>query len=222
MNLIRFIFLLVFAIPVARIFTGADVVDRQRLPRKGPAIIAANHNSHVDTLLLLTVFPLTAMGRLRPVAAADYFLRGPMISWFSRKVIGIVPITRTGAASGGGADQDVLAPAREALGRGDIILIFPEGTRGDASDALGRLKAGVARLAEAFPQAPVIPIWLEGAGRVLPKGTHVPVPMNCTVLVGEPLAWCGERTAFIDRLRAALLALKAKAPPQHWIEPEPS
>ncbi|HEX7759955.1 MAG TPA: lysophospholipid acyltransferase family protein [Caulobacteraceae bacterium] len=220
MNLIRFIFLLVFAIPVARIFTGADVVDRQRLPKKGPAIIAANHNSHVDTLLLLTVFPLTAMGRLRPVAAADYFLRGPMISWFSRKVIGIVPITRTGATSGGPADQDVLAPAREALGRGDIILIFPEGTRGDSSDAMGRLKAGVARLAEAFPQAPVIPIWLEGAGRVLPKGTHVPVPMNCTVLVGEPLAWCGERAAFIDRLRAALLDLKAKAPPQHWIEPE--
>ena len=212
MSFIRLVFLLLFAIPVARIFTGADVVDRQRLPRKGPAIIAANHNSHVDTLLLLTVFPLMAMGRLRPVAAADYFLRGPMISWFSRRVIGIVPITRQG-----GGEQDVLAPAREALGRGDIILIFPEGTRGDSSDAMGRLRAGVARLAEAFPEAPVIPIWLEGAGRVLPKGTLVPVPMNCTVLVGEPLLWCGQRTAFTDRLRAALLDLKAKAPPQHWI-----
>lgn len=220
MGLLRLVFLLLFAIPVARIFTGADVVDRHRLPRKGPAIIAANHNSHVDTLLLLTVFPLMAMGRLRPVAAADYFLRGPMISWFSRKVIGIVPIVRPSATSAGPADQDVLAPAREALGRGDIILIFPEGTRGDSSDAMGRLKAGVARLAETFPEAPVIPIWLEGAGRVLPKGTHIPVPMNCTVLVGEPLRWCGERTTYIDRLRTALLDLKAKAPPQHWIEPD--
>ncbi len=216
MGFLRLAFLLLFAIPVARIFTGADVIDRHRLPKKGPAIIAANHNSHVDTLLLLTVFPLLAMGRLRPVAAADYFLRGPMISWFSRRVIGIVPIAR----AGGPTNQDVLAPAREALERGDIILIFPEGTRGDSSDAMGRLKAGVARLAEAFPEAPVIPIWLEGAGRVLPKGTLVPVPMNCTVLVGEPMLWCGERTTFIDRLRGALLDLKAKAPPQHWIEEE--
>jgi 1-acyl-sn-glycerol-3-phosphate acyltransferase len=215
MNWLRYAFLLLFAVPVARVFTGADVVDRHRLPKKGPAIIAANHNSHVDTLLLLTIFPLMSMGRLRPVAAADYFLRGPVIGWFSRTMIGIVPITRNGATPEGG---DVLAPAREALGRGDIIIIFPEGTRGDASDAMGRLKAGVARLAEAFPEAPVIPIWLEGAGRVLPKGTHVPVPMNCTVLVGEPMAWCGQRATFIDRLRAALLELKAKAPPQHWIE----
>lgn len=216
MGPIRFLFLFFIAVPLARVFTGADVVDRQRLPRKGPAIIAANHNSHVDTLLLLTIFPLGAMGRLRPVAAADYFLRGPVIGWFSRRVIGIVPIARHAAK----ADEDVLAPAREALARGDIIIIFPEGTRGDASDAMGRLKAGVARLAEAFPEAPVIPIWLEGAGRVLPKGAHVPVPMNCTVLVGEPMLWCGQRTTFIDRLRTALLELKAKAPPQHWIEPE--
>jgi len=218
MNPIRLIFLLFIAMPLARLFTGADVVDRQRLPARGPAIIAANHNSHVDTLLLLTIFPLPALGRLRPVAAADYFLRGPMIGWFSRRVIGIVPVVRTG---GGGPTEDVLAPAREALAKGDIIIIFPEGTRGDASDAMGRLKAGVARLAEAFPQAPVIPVWLEGAGRVLPKGTLVPVPMNCTVLVGEPMAWCGERKTFIERLRTALLDLKAKAPPQHWIEDDP-
>ena len=218
MNPIRLAFLLFVAMPLARLFTGADVVDRQRLPANGPAIIAANHNSHVDTLLLLTIFPLGALGRLRPVAAADYFLRGPMIGWFSRRIIGIVPIVRSGPTVG--ANEDVLAPAREALARGDIIIIFPEGTRGDATDAMGRLKAGVARLAEAFPQAPVIPVWLEGAGRVLPKGTLVPVPMNCTVLVGEPMAWCGDRKTFIDRLRAALLDLKAKAPPQHWIEDE--
>ncbi len=219
MNVLRYAFLLLIGIPLARVFTGADVVGRGRLPRKGPAIIAANHNSHVDTLLLMTIFPLPSMGRLRPVAAADYFLRGPVIGWFSRNMIGVVPIDRRGRdAKGDGEQVDVLAPAREALAKGDIIIIFPEGSRGDATDALGRLKAGVARLAEAFPEAPVIPIWLEGAGRVLPKGTRVPVPMNCTVLVGEPLAWCGHRGTFIDRLRTALTALKDAAPPQHWID----
>jgi 1-acyl-sn-glycerol-3-phosphate acyltransferase len=212
MKTLRLLVLMFVAVPLARIFTGVDVVGREKLPRKGPAIIAANHNSHVDTLLLLTIFPARTMARLRPAAAADYFLRGPVIGWFSRNILGIVPVARDRAGSG----EDVLAPAREALMSGDIIVIFPEGTRGDASDDMARLKSGVARLAEACPEAPVIPIWLEGAGRVLPKGAHVPVPMNCTVLVGEALRWQGDRTAFMDALRDNLLALRAKAPPQRW------
>jgi 1-acyl-sn-glycerol-3-phosphate acyltransferase len=211
MNLLRLGFLLLIARPLARMFTGADVVGREHLPIAGPAIVAANHNSHVDTLLLLTIFPARVMHRLRPAAAADYFLKGPVISWFSRNIIGIVPVVR-----GGGTHTDVLAPAREALAQGDIVILFPEGTRGDASDDMGQLKNGVARLAEAFPRAPVIPVWLEGAGRVLPKGSLVPVPMNCTVLAGEPILWAGDRPAFMDALRESLLALRAKAPPQHW------
>jgi 1-acyl-sn-glycerol-3-phosphate acyltransferase len=215
MRYIRLVFLMFVLAPLARIFTGADVVGREKLPRKGPAIIAANHNSHVDTLLLLTIFPARTMARLRPAAAADYFLRGPAIGWFSQNILGIVPVARNRAGSG----EDVLAPAREALLNGDIILIFPEGTRGDASDEMAQLKSGVARLVEACPTAPVIPIWLEGAGRVLPKGAHVPVPMNCTVLVGEPILWQGDRPGFMNILRDSLLALREKAPPQRWRTP---
>ncbi len=66
------------------------------------------------------------------------------------------------------------------------------------------------------PEAPVYPIWLQGAGRVLPKGEALPVPMNCTVLVGDPLHWQGDRQAFLDELRGRLEELKAKAPPQRW------
>ena len=217
MNLVRLAFLTLFARPLAQFLTGADVVGREHLPKTGPAIIAANHTSHVDTLLLLTVFPVRLMDRVRPVAAADYFLKGPLIGWFSRTFVGIVPVERGARRQG-----DVLAPAREALARGDIVIIFPEGTRGRGDDSLAPLKAGVARLAAAFPQAPVIPVWIEGAGRVLPKGSVLPAPMNCTVLAGEPIRWTGERSAFMDGLRASLEALKASAPPQRWLEEAPS
>jgi 1-acyl-sn-glycerol-3-phosphate acyltransferase len=105
---------------------------------------------------------------------------------------------------------------REALAAGDIVILFPEGTRGDASDEMGEMKTGVARLAAEAPHVPVIPVWIEGAGRVLPKGAGIPVPMNCTVLIGEPLAWTGERLSFMAALRERLMALKAAAPPQHW------
>jgi len=210
--LIRLLLLMLIARPVAQFMTGADVVGRERLPAKGPAIIAANHNSHVDTLLLLTIFPARLMHCLRPAAAADYFLKDPFIGWFSRKLVGIVPIERARAGTG----LDVLAPARQALAEGAIIIVFPEGTRGAADDEMGELKSGIARLAEAFPSVPVCPIWIEGAGRVLPKGAVLPVPLNCTVLVGEPLAWGGDRKAFMAALRERLLALKAEAPPQRW------
>jgi 1-acyl-sn-glycerol-3-phosphate acyltransferase len=226
MNVARLAFLHLVARPLAALFTGADVVGREHLPAAGPAIIAANHNSHVDTLLLLTIFPARLMGRLRPVAAADYFLRGPLIGWFSRTLIGIVPIARDGKGGGhaqgeGGREEgrreDVLAPARAALAAGDIVIIFPEGTRGAATDELGPMKAGVARLAAAFPGAPVIPVWIEGAGRVLPKGGFLPAPMNCTVLVGEATHWAGDRDAFMEALRERLDDLRKSAPPQRWL-----
>jgi len=218
MGPLRSLLLIGLARPLARFFTGADVSGREHLPKTGPAIVAANHNSHVDTLLLLTIFPARTLRKVRPAAAADYFLKDPAMSWFSRNVIGIVPIVRdkSGARDRVGKGEDVLAPAREALAAGDIVVIFPEGTRGPGSDDMGKLKSGVARLAEAFPDAPVIPVGIQGAGRVLPKGKFIPVPMNCAVLVGEPLHWNGGRTALMDGLREALLALKAKAPPLRW------
>ena len=212
MGWLRLIFIALVARPVARVFTGADLVGAQHLPLTGPAIVAANHNSHVDTLLLLTIFPVRTLHRVRPAAAADYFLKGPLIGWFSRNIIGIVPVARNRVKTG----EDVLAPAREALAQGHIVIVFPEGTRGDASDDMGQLKNGVARLAEAFPDAPVTPIWIQGAGRVLPKGGMIPVPMNCCVLVGEPIRWQGGRTQFMDALRDALAGLKAQAPPLKW------
>lgn len=212
MGWLRLLLLVGVARPLARFFTGADVIGREHLPTKGPAIVVANHNSHVDTLLLLTIFPARTLRCVRPAAAADYFLKDPVMSWFSRNIIGIVPVARGRAASG----EDVLAPAREALAAGDIVVIFPEGTRGEASDDMGKLKGGVARLAESFPQAPVTPVWIQGAGRVLPKGEILPVPMNCAVVVGPPVHWESRRTAFMDTLREALLTLKAQAPPLRW------
>jgi 1-acyl-sn-glycerol-3-phosphate acyltransferase len=206
----RVLFLRLLARPIARFLTGADVVNRERLPLKGPAIIAANHHRHVDTLLLLSLFPPKTLARVRPVAAADYFLTNPALSWFSRRMIGVTPVARSVARG-----ADVLAPAKDALEDGQILVIFPEGSRGDPG-TMAPLKAGIARLAEAYPQAPVIPVWIQGAGRVLPKGSFIPVPMNCCVLVGEPLYWNGDKLGFMTELKDRLAALEAKAPPLKW------
>lgn len=208
----RILFLRWVIRPLAILFTGMELRNRHRLPTTGPAIICANHNSHVDTAILLSIFPPKTLAKVRPVAAADYFLTNPALSWFARKLVGITPISR--AVERG---EDILAPAREALARGDIVLVFPEGSRGKPEE-MGPLKAGVARLAEAFPDAPVIPVWIQGAGRVLPKGAVIPVPMNCCVIVGDAIHWTGERPAFMNALKDGLAALAAQAPPLKWRE----
>jgi 1-acyl-sn-glycerol-3-phosphate acyltransferase len=166
----------------------------------------------VDTWLLLSLFPARTLAKVRPVAAADYFLANPAISWFSRHVIGIVPVERRRLERG----VDVLAPAKAALAAGDILVIFPEGTRGADLDHMAALKPGVAMLASEAAATPVIPVWIQGAGRVLPKGSWLAAPLTCCVVVGEALYWTGERTSFMTALRAALEALAAEAPPLRW------
>ena len=203
--------LVLFVRPIVRLIIGLDARGRNFLPKDGPAIVAANHNSHVDTILLMCLFPSAVLRKVRPVAAADHFLRAPFISWFARRIIGIVPVNRTGFVR-----EDVLAGCKEALGRGEILLIFPEGTRG-AAEEMGRFKTGIARLAEEFPEAPITPVYLQGAGRVLPRGAFIPVPFTCSAIVGEPFRWGGNRQDFMQALRSAIEALSADAPPLRWL-----
>ena len=74
-----------------------------------------------------------------------------------------------------------------------------------------------ARLAERAPEAAITPVYLQGAGRVLPRGSRLFTPFNCAVIVGEPFTWCGDRKAFMARLRTAIEALKSDAPPLRWL-----
>lgn len=196
--------------PVARLLIGMHTTGAHNLPKNGPAIIAANHNSHIDTLVLLCLFPTKTLDILRPVAAADHFLSNPVSSWFSRNIVGIIPLKRKPVFG-----EDILAEAKAALDDGQILIVFPEGTRGDPEE-MKPFKAGIARLGEHCPDAPIIPVYIQGAGRALPKGEKLFVPMNVSAWVGEAIKWHENRAQFMEELKASILSLKAQAPPLHW------
>lgn len=90
-TLLRMLFVMLIAYPVILLWMGIYVRHRDRLPLKGPAIVAANHNSHLDILALLSLFSLSAVRHIQPAAAADYFFKNRWLKWFSLNVIGIIP-----------------------------------------------------------------------------------------------------------------------------------
>ena len=198
--------------PVVMVVLGLNVRHRERLPAAGPAVVIANHNSHLDTVVLMSLFPPRLLRRLRPVAAADYFLRGGPLSWFALRVMGIVGVERKRSHE---TPRDPLAPAAAALGRGDVLVLFPEGTRGEP-EQLARFKSGVAHLARRFPQAPVVPVFLHGLGKSLPRGSLLPVPFFCDVFVGEALHGRQDTHAFMDELAARMTALAEEGSFPPW------
>lgn len=208
--LVRLAFWLLIARPVALVVLGLNVRHRERLPTHGPAIVAANHNSHLDTLVLVSLFPLRLLPRLRPVAAADYFLRNRWLAWFARHVIGILPIARE--AHGG---RDPLKPCADALDRGEILILFPEGSRGEP-EVMGRFKRGIAVLAARQPEVPVVPVFLHGLGKALPKDDPILVPFFCDVFVGEALHGGADQAAFMSELAGRMAALAAELPHTVW------
>ncbi|MBL8386253.1 MAG: 1-acyl-sn-glycerol-3-phosphate acyltransferase [Burkholderiales bacterium] len=207
--LARWLFVVLLAWPVCLVVLGMNVRHRNRLPRDGPAIVTPNHNSHLDTLAMLTLFPLRRIARVRPVAAADYFLKTGLLGWFSLNFVGIIPIAR----KRGAADADPLAGCSEALARGEILIIFPEGTRGEP-ERMQELKSGVAVLASRFPDVPVVPVFMHGLGKSMPKGALVPVPFFVDVYVGQAMTWNadagGDRRGFMARLSENMRLLGEK------------
>jgi len=199
---LRFIFFLFLVRPLVLVLLGINARHRQRLPVKGPAIIVANHNSHLDTLVLMTLFPQRLLPKLRPVAAADYFLRNRALAWFARDVIGIIPLSRSVKPG----DADPLAGCDAALAEGAILILFPEGSRGEP-EQLGAFKTGIAHLARRHPDVPVVPVFLHGLGKVLPRGAFLLVPFFVDVFVGESMRWSGDRAAFMADLDRRIRAL---------------
>jgi 1-acyl-sn-glycerol-3-phosphate acyltransferase len=189
--------------PVVYVICGVNMRFPERLPKKGPAILVANHNSHMDTVVLMSLFPSSLLNSVRPAAAADYFLSGQVISWFSTKIIGIIPIQRNSKKSG---VADPFAGISECLENGDLVIFFPEGTRGKPEE-MSEFKSGIAKLAERFPEVPVVPFFLHGLGKTLPRGEALLVPFFCDVAVGEPLFWGGSRDEFLTELRVQMADL---------------
>lgn len=189
---------------IARLVTGAQGHWVGSPPKAEQRIYFANHQSHLDWVLIWAALPQELRVVTRPIAARDYWTKTPLKHWITREVFNAVYVSRDRSA-----DQDPLEPLVQALASGDSLVIFPEGTRSLKGEPLP-FKSGLYHLARQFPQVVLVPVWIDNVQRAMPKGEVVPVPILCTATFGAPIALQPDedKTAFLQRARSAVLALR--------------
>ncbi len=173
-------------------FIGLNIHNKENLP-KGPSVIVANHNSHLDTLIIISLFKSKDIPKVKAVGAADYFFKNKILAFFSKNLIGVIPIERKKKSS------DILDGIYNALDEGNIVIIFPEGTRG-TKEKLAPFKNGISKIAMKYPDIPFVPIILSGLRRSLPKGKFLIVPFVTNVYIEKSHYFNKNRVEFIQSL----------------------
>ena len=176
------IFYNLFVIPWLKYIIGVRFENADVLKKEKQYIIIANHNSHFDTVTIMSSLPKKHFLNTHPVGAADYFTKSWALRFASEDILNTIHIHRR-KEEGGPSTIEVLD---NHLKNGKNLLLFPEGTRGQPG-IMTDFKSGIAVLLKKNPGIPFIPVYLVGFGRVLPKEKTLIVPLNCTVRFGEPI-----------------------------------
>lgn len=164
--------------PLLRLCFRPKATGLEHVPRTGGVIVAANHVSFLDPLLLPLVVPRRRMLFLTKVKYIDK----PLLSWFLRG-LGVIPVP-SGEPR---AARAAVAAGVQAVLEGRMVGIFPEGTR-SRDGRLHQGKTGVARIAiEAG--VPVVPAGITGTDRAFPRGAKLPRPLSVRIRFGPPITF---------------------------------
>lgn len=159
---------------VFRLYFGIRAEGQEEIPREGPVILAANHSSYLDPIVVGVLSPREITAIAKEELWSYWFLRW----WLDN--IKAKPIRR------GRGDKGSLRAALEVLGHGKALLLFPEGTR-SRDGTIGSMKAGVGLLARRS-RAPVVPTYVSGTFLALPHDRIIPRPYRVEVRFGPPLS----------------------------------
>ena len=156
------------------------VIGTENIPREGAVILASNHLSFIDSIFL----PLVIDRRISFLAKSDYFHGRGIGGWFIKNFLlgtGMLPIDR----SGGKASEASLNTGLRVLASGNILGIYPEGTR-SPDGTMYRGRTGVARMV-LEGHVPVIPVAMIDTDKVMPIHSKIPKVQRIGIVVGKPL-----------------------------------
>ncbi len=178
--MLYWLFKFVLVGPWLRLLYRPIVVGLEHVPADGAAILAVNHNTFFDSVFV----PLAVRRKITYLAKDEYFYSPGIKGWFMARIfrgLGQVPIDR----SGGSASEAALRTGTRVLGQGNLLGIYPEGTR-SPDGKLYRGHTGVARMA-LESGVPVIPVAIRGLRELQPPGKLVPRIGRMTIEFGPGL-----------------------------------
>jgi 1-acyl-sn-glycerol-3-phosphate acyltransferase len=189
---------------IAKILSGATVrwIDCQ--PDTCQRVYFANHTSHLDALVLWASLPKNIRAVTRPVAAKDYWVRGPVRRYMANLFNAMLIDRKEIKAHNSPVDLMI----REMQDKFSLI-VFPEGSR-NPSGELQEFKSGLYHLGKKRPDLELVPVYIDNLNRVMPKGEVLPLPLLSCITIGPPI-WLetGEKKhEFLERARKAVLRLK--------------
>lgn len=156
-----------------KIFIKIEVEGKKNLPEKGPLIIASNHKSILDPLILMVILPYYIT-----FLAASYLFKIPFLN-IILKLVGVLPVKEKKQ------DLRTLKRAIDLLKNGNIVGVFPEGGV-SVNGNVKEFKPGFAFLS-VKTNAPILPIAIIGTERVLPPGKWIPKKAKVKICIGEPI-----------------------------------
>lgn len=190
-----------------KIFVGVGYENKEVLKKQKQFIIVSNHNSHLDTMALLSVLPSGIICNTHPVAAGDYFGKSKFKSFVTRFFVNAILIPRS-RPKPGETGPDPIQLMLDALDRGESLILFPEGSRGEP-EKLQKFKKGIGIILSQRPQICYIPVYMKGMGKVLPKGEKLLVPFNTFVRFGEPVKTKSSTIeGIVEEIEKGILSLK--------------
>jgi len=185
-NWLRIAAHLVLLRPFVTLFCGLRVTGKANLRPLDRYIIIANHNSHADTLLLFSLLRIGHISVTHPVADRTYFSRFRLVFRIVDCLLQPIWIERGRKE----LEESALGEVTERIRGGHNVMIYPEGTRGEPGELL-HFKSGIGRVAAKFPDLPIVPVFLSGPERVLPRKSVLPLPFCNHVVVGPPRVFRG-------------------------------
>jgi 1-acyl-sn-glycerol-3-phosphate acyltransferase len=199
MKQLLLIFIYKGVMPILLKLVGVRIRNQNAFQGQNQFIVVANHNSHIDTMALLASLPIRVLMKTHPVATANYFGKKKWLAFISNLFVNTVLIKQK---------DNALQLLEEKLKKGHSLILFPEGTRGKPGE-LQAFRSGIGVLLQAFPHIPFIPVWIEGTGKILPKGSFLPVPFEAEVKIGAATLATGTSVeAIVVEVQTTILDLR--------------
>lgn len=158
------------------------VEGREHLPPAPPYVLVGNHASHLDAIMMAAALPTRLRDRAFPIAAGDVFFETPAIAAFAALFVNCLPLWRHNA--GRHAMREL---AERLVAEPCVYMLFPEGRR-SADGTLLEFREGLGMLVAGRP-VPVVPCYLDGASRALPRDARLPRPAKLRLRIGEPMVF---------------------------------